>query len=162
ILAHTNDLQHSLVTIPVTLTTICSDSDADGVTDCAGDCDDHNPSAHPGAHETCDGIDNDCNGVADDGPRSTTRGIRASARTVPNCSQGVPVACVPGTPTSEVCNGIDDDCDGLTDEGQGTAPISGPCYTGPAGTEGVGVCHGGTVTCVNGQTSGCVGEITPS
>jgi hypothetical protein len=38
-----------------------------------------------------------------------------------------------------------------------------PCYTGPAGTEGVGPCKGGTHTC-NSQGSGfgpCVGEVLP-
>ena len=38
-----------------------------------------------------------------------------------------------------------------------------PCYTGPVGTEGVGVCHGGTATCGNDGTWGpCTGEVTPS
>src|SRR5215471_17868104 len=45
------------------------DADGDGVFDvaCGGlDCNDSNPSAHPGAVEICgDGADNDCNGVAD-------------------------------------------------------------------------------------------------
>lgn len=36
-----------------------------------------------------------------------------------------------------------------------------PCYTGPDGTEGVGVCVAGTQTCVNGDWSACEGEILP-
>jgi hypothetical protein len=36
---------------------------------CGDDCDDTSPLAHPGATETCDGVDNDCNGVVDDGAR---------------------------------------------------------------------------------------------
>src|SRR4051812_34207139 len=37
------------------------------------------------------------------------------------------------------------------------------CYSGPAGTEGVGVCVGGTTTCAeDGSGFGpCVGEVTP-
>lgn len=31
------------------------------------DCDDNNPTIHPGAPEACDKLDNDCNGTADDG-----------------------------------------------------------------------------------------------
>jgi len=34
---------------------------------CGDDCDDSNPNAFPGNVEVCDGIDNDCNGVVDDG-----------------------------------------------------------------------------------------------
>ena len=30
-----------------------------------GDCDDRNPAVHPRATEVCDGVDNDCNGLAD-------------------------------------------------------------------------------------------------
>ncbi len=33
---------------------------------CGDDCDDTNPAVHPGAKEACDGVDNDCNGVADE------------------------------------------------------------------------------------------------
>lgn len=34
---------------------------------CGDDCDDQAPSALPGGVESCDGVDNDCNGVTDDG-----------------------------------------------------------------------------------------------
>jgi hypothetical protein len=34
---------------------------------CGDDCDDTSPLAYPGAPEVCDGVDNDCNGVVDDG-----------------------------------------------------------------------------------------------
>jgi hypothetical protein len=57
---------------------VTSDADGDGYfaplpgkkpTDadaCGNDCDDSAPAVHPQAVEACDGIDNDCNGVADD------------------------------------------------------------------------------------------------
>jgi hypothetical protein len=38
-----------------------------GVDACGDDCDDTSAAAFPGAEETCDGVDNDCNGVVDDG-----------------------------------------------------------------------------------------------
>jgi len=34
---------------------------------CGDDCDDRSPLAYPGNTEVCDGVDNDCNGVVDDG-----------------------------------------------------------------------------------------------
>lgn len=41
------------------------DSDGDGTSTAAGDCDDDDPSRYPGAHETCDGLDGDCDGAVD-------------------------------------------------------------------------------------------------
>ena len=74
------------------------------------------------APETCNGIDDDCDGQIDQGLGSTTCGVGACTRTVQNCVNGVPQTCTPGTPGVEgpagspSCNnGIDDDCDGLTD-----------------------------------------------
>lgn len=42
------------------------DRDRDGYSS-HEDCDDTNPAVHPGAPETCDSLDNDCNGKVDDG-----------------------------------------------------------------------------------------------
>ena len=44
----------------------CADRDADGWTQCEGDCDDALPGIHPGAPEACNLIDDNCNGVLDD------------------------------------------------------------------------------------------------
>jgi hypothetical protein len=50
------------------------DEDEDGFGACTGDCDDGNPDIHPGATEVCNGLDDDCNGPADDGiPAPTDR-----------------------------------------------------------------------------------------
>jgi hypothetical protein len=38
---------------------------------CGKDCDDSSPAVFPGAAELCDGLDNDCNGVIDDGTTLT-------------------------------------------------------------------------------------------
>jgi hypothetical protein len=44
-----------------------TDDDEDGFMRCQGDCDDTDPTAHPGGQDVCaDGIDQDCNGRVDD------------------------------------------------------------------------------------------------
>src|SRR5687767_11991655 len=43
----------------------CVDQDQDGVDSCS-DCDDRDGLRAPGRAEVCDGVDNDCNGSADD------------------------------------------------------------------------------------------------
>ncbi|MBW2980804.1 carboxypeptidase regulatory-like domain-containing protein [Candidatus Woesearchaeota archaeon] len=50
----------------------CTDSDGDGYSVEGGlcgaiDCDDSNPSAYPGAAETCNGVNDDCDGYVDEG-----------------------------------------------------------------------------------------------
>jgi hypothetical protein len=99
----------------------------------------------PGAPspETCNGIDDDCNGMVDDGLGSTMCGVGACVRTTPTCSGGMPRACVPGTPSAEVCNGLDDNCNGAVDDGFGTTSC------------GVGYCARTMSECVMGVPQTC-------
>ncbi len=50
-------------------TAASDDADGDGVL-VDEDCDDHNPTAYPGAPETCDGVDQDCDTLIDEGAAS--------------------------------------------------------------------------------------------
>ena len=46
----------------------CPDNDGDGVTVCAGDCDDNNPNVRPGRSESCSTpYDDDCDGYVNEG-----------------------------------------------------------------------------------------------
>jgi hypothetical protein len=74
----------------------------------------------------CDGVDDDCNGVADDGyvPTPTTCGVGACASTgqMVCTDNGIANSCIPATPGTEgpvgdgTCSdAIDNDCDGTTD-----------------------------------------------
>jgi hypothetical protein len=113
--------------------------------------------------EVCNGKDDDCNGLIDEGLGSTTCGVGACQTTVPNCVGGQVQTCVPLAPTVEICDGlIDDDCDGVVDNGCDCVDgKTQSCYTASTATLGVGVCQGGVQTCVHGQWGACAGEVTP-
>ena len=134
------------------------DRDADGFTTDEGDCDDANDQVGPAALETCDNIDNDCDGeldeglgslwypdVDDDGFGDPTLGLAACEP--PNatyiadgsdCDDARPDV-YPGAP--EVCDNVDNDCDSLVDEEGTTA------YYADADSDGYGDPDTEEITC---------------
>ena len=88
------------------------DRDGDGFLACSGDCDDSDPDVHPGALESCNGRDDDCNGVADDGfPDADADGVAVCAGDCDDADASVR----PGIP--EACDLLDNNCNGLVNEG---------------------------------------------
>ncbi len=140
------------------------------------------------AAETCNGVDDDCDGAADEGCGCTPGATRtcytgpAGTSGVGRCREGTQTcelagdgtsgwgACVGAVlPGGELCNSADDDCDGVVDDGCACDPgITRACYGGPAATRGVGACRDGTETCVSGaggigsSWGACTGSATPS
>jgi hypothetical protein len=139
---------------------VCGAACAPGFTDCDGDtqngCETPSGSATacsqcwiPSA-ETCNGVDDDCDGVVDNG----NPGGGAS------CSTGLPGACSAGTmtcsggalacvadqaPSAEVCDGIDNDCNGVADDGAASASC-------PSGVCAAGACQ--AASCTDGVKNG--------
>ena len=120
----------------------------------AQDCNDINASINPGSAEVCNRVDDNCNGISDEGLPTQSyyqdcdrdlHGALGSAPVVA-CSLPLspPVACVAGAwagdatdcndgnasvspGASEVCNRIDDNCNGMTDEGLPTLTYYPDC-----------------------------------
>ena len=106
----------------------------------------------------CDGSDNDCDGLTDEGAAWKGLPLGDACHGEGSCGWGL-VECRPdggvacssnpdgsaSAATDEVCNGGDDDCDGQTDEGlaYNGVPVGGACH-------GVGACGAGVVECVDG------------
>ncbi|MCZ7681702.1 MAG: putative metal-binding motif-containing protein [Sandaracinaceae bacterium] len=93
--------------------------------------------------EVCNGVDDDCDGMIDDGftcVPGATRSCTASCGTagIETCT----ASCGWGTcaPPAETCNGADDDCDGLTDDGFACAQGSTGSCTSSCGTTGSRTC----------------------
>ncbi|MBU52524.1 MAG: hypothetical protein CL920_27835 [Deltaproteobacteria bacterium] len=65
--------------------------------------------------ESCNGKDDDCNGLIDDALYRSCSNACGSG--YEQCQNGQYIGCTAPKPTTELCNGRDDDCDGQTDEG---------------------------------------------
>ncbi len=108
---------------------------------------------------TCDGIDDDCDGLTDEDyvPVATSCGVGACAATGElTCVGGSTVdSCAPGDAAADdsLCNGGDDDCDGEVDEDFSSQPTT--CGTGPCASTG-------TTSCVDGAEQDSCTPGTPA
>jgi hypothetical protein len=138
--------------------------------------------AHAGPQtETCDTLDNDCDGVINDG---NPGGGGSCGTTTGECDPGTYSCTVAGTlvcnggtqPGVEICDGLDNDCNGVADDN--VLPANDPtvgqsCYDNAMGTmvlssanrcpQGPGTCPCtlGTTVCSMGALL-CSGDVGPS
>jgi len=139
-----------------------------GVTDgVAFDCDDRDAGVHPGATETCDGADNDCDGLTDDDDPGVTGtsswyrdydgdGYGDITRSTSACSapsgyiadssdcDDYSSSVHPGA--TETCDGDDNDCDGLTDDDDSGVTGTSTLYVDSDG-DGYGDPSTSTIAC---------------
>ena len=126
----------SNVIFPVTPTTEIDD-DGDHFSEVQGDCDDTNPNTNPLGTEVYDNLDNDCDGIIDDGTVNFDDDFDGQKELDGDCNDGDPSIYL-GAP--EQCDGRDNDCDNIIDEdtacydddGDGVTENYGDCDDGSA------------------------------
>ncbi len=118
----------------------CCNRQPDATLLCGTDCDDTRGGVNPGSPEACNGIDDDCNAMIDDGVQTTfyrdgdgdmfgVDGDTTMACSLPagyavvsgDCNDGV-AGVNPGA--SESCDTVDNDCNGMIDDGA----VAVTCY----------------------------------
>ena len=130
-----------------------NDTDGDGFgthPDCEQqDCDDTNRVIHPESFESCNGVDDDCDGQIDEDLGQRQCGMGLCMIDLPWCLDGVIQACPsPEEQMNEdICNGLDDDCDGQVDENLAMTQC------------GMGICAS-FAECIDGVQTECI-ETSP-
>jgi MYXO-CTERM domain-containing protein len=103
-----------------------TDIDGDGFNGPTTDCWDTNADVNPNATEVADGIDNDCDGLVDEGTDAYDDDGDGYSENGGDCDDRDANVSPSGT---EIINGIDDDCDGLMDEGTDAYDDDGDGFT---------------------------------
>lgn len=91
------------------------DYDGDGYTIGEGDCDDTSASRYPGATESSNRRDDDCDGVADSGTDTTDYDGDSYSAATGDCDD---TTSSTSPAAAETTLGVDNNCDGVADEGE--------------------------------------------
>jgi hypothetical protein len=151
---------------------LCATAAHAGITECVGnqvECGGANVLHDNDVLETCNAVDDDCDGIVDDSPIDI--GDSCGISNVFPCSFGTfqcqsgALVCIGAVnPGVEACNGVDDDCDGNIDKTGVTPPADavGACNVPPPPpANATSPCKAGTKACVGG-TIQCTGSVGPT
>jgi hypothetical protein len=93
------------------------DGDGDGVSICAGDCNDSIQATHPGAGEVCNQQDDDCDGLVDEQDGTCPTGLSGvCALGVSQCNQQPSCQPIQRSARDYCGDGVDNDCNGAVDD----------------------------------------------
>jgi hypothetical protein len=124
---------------------VLDDADSDGWSTAQGDCNDSDSSNFPNAEDICDGKDNNCNGIIDDGASLLCPTVDNSACSAGICNSSLGCGIILA-PQGNAC----DDGDACTMAG--TCNNMGQCLSLPVNCDDANVCT--TDSC--NSTNGCV------
>lgn len=144
----------------------CNVDRATGELVCGADCDDSEPAVRPGADETCNGRDDDCDGVADPGCPCTPEGAARACDPDGSCSEGLQ-RCQSGawggcdaTCSADAGPGLDAGTTADAAVDAGTAMDSGPPLDSSIDLDSGGAVDGGGTMDV-GVDAGCAPAVPP-
>jgi cysteine-rich repeat protein len=139
-------IDNGFACVPGSVTSCTTGCGSVGTGICTADCGTPAPADCTPPVEACNGADDDCDGVIDNGfacpqlavaPCTTTCGSTGTGLCTAACAIADPAACLP---PAEICNGLDDDCDGVVDNGFACVQGSLTACSTSCGSVGQGIC----------------------
>lgn len=113
--------------------------------------------------EVCNGLDDNCDNAIDNifNPPEADKHFGVCIASVKICNGTEFIepdyTLLPNYEKTEtLCDNLDNDCDNVIDN------LIQTCYSGPTGTNNIGICLSGNQSCLSGNWGNCEGEVLPA